>query len=202
MARNRLYQFLYSKVAGLTYVNCAITIGSSGAVTSFSGNLVSSVTLPTNAVGQYQINLNDMYNAVVDYHFALKGPLNATPTAITGLTPGIAYSISTLGSATAAQWTTAGVPTGVTAAVGVVFVAAATSAGTSSAAKSIDSPVASSAIYCGSNSYTSGGLTCTQLLVQCMGPTDSTHPALIPTNPASGSVLSLGFALRSSSITY
>lgn len=202
MARNRLYQFLYSKVAGLTWVNCNIVVGSSGAVTSSSGALISAVTLPTGAVGQYLIRLNDNYNAVVGFEYSIKGPLNATPTAITGITPGLAYSISTLGSATAAQWVTAGVPVGVTAAVGVVFVCAATSAGTSSAAKSIDSPVINCINFCGNNSYTSAGVTSMELLIQCMGPTDATHPALIPTNPASTSVLSLGFWMRSSSVTY
>jgi hypothetical protein len=45
------------------------------------------------------------------------------------LTLGQVYVISTLGDATAAQWTTVGVPAGVTPAAGVAFVAIATGAG-------------------------------------------------------------------------
>lgn len=203
MSNTRKYQFLYSKVPMLTFVDCTITVGSSGAVSSSTGALVNSVTLPTGAVGQYLINLTDNYNAFIDMFSNVKAPISASPTAITALTPGLAYSISTLGSATRAQWTTAGVPTNVTPAVGVFFVAAATSAGASSAAK----PVISSGLYgvvlVGTNTYqTSAGNSAFQILVQCVGPTATADTALIPTNPVSGSVLELGFWLRDSTVAY
>jgi len=61
----------------------------------------------------------------------------------TSLTAGKFYTITSLGDTTAAQWTTAGVPSGTTAAVGVVFKAASTTTigGTTPGTVKVSNPV-------------------------------------------------------------
>ena len=68
----RLYQFLYNKVAMLTLVDLQILVGSSGAVTSFSGNLIKSVV--HTSTGLYTITLTDSFNAFIAASGAMVSP--------------------------------------------------------------------------------------------------------------------------------
>jgi hypothetical protein len=68
----RLFQFQYSSVPMLTLIDAQIVIGASGAVTSFSGNLVSNVT--KTATGVYKIDLKGNLNALIGLSGAMLGP--------------------------------------------------------------------------------------------------------------------------------
>jgi hypothetical protein len=79
---------------------------------------------PNPAVGYAIVQLKGNFNRYIGGFGGAIAPLTSTST--TSLTQGNPYVITTLGNTTAAQWTTAGVPAGITAAVGVAFIAAAT----------------------------------------------------------------------------
>jgi len=81
---------------------------------------------PQPAAGVIVVTLQDNYNAYLGGYAGFVSPLSGS-TITSGLTVGAAYVIVSLGSSTAAQWQTAGLPAQLTPAVGVSFIAAATS---------------------------------------------------------------------------
>lgn len=72
------------------------------------------------AVVQFKNNFNVYLNTLSGYISSTTGSIKIDNSAMTA---GQVYVITTLGNATAAKWTAIGVPAGVTAAVGVSFVA-------------------------------------------------------------------------------
>lgn len=93
----------------------------SGAPTSNNGYLN-----PNPASGYCLIQLNNNYNHFLGLSYVFRSP--ASGASLTSTTAGLAYQIVTLGTTTLAQWQAAGLPAGVTPAVGVSFVAIATGA--------------------------------------------------------------------------
>lgn len=141
-------------------------------------------------------------------------PPNVTATKIdnSALTVGQVYVISTLGNATAAQWATVGVPAGITPAVGVAFVAIATTAGTANTSTSrvmLPSVSATSSVEVVgvSNVMTTSNIASNagqQIILQFLAPTISTGAYVspfIPTAPATGTVVSLGLLFDGSTAT-
>lgn len=90
--------------------------------TAGTGN--DSVTNPNPDTGDVIIQLKQNFNAFLGLRYSFQAPV--TGAALTSVTNHTAYQIVTTGTTTAAQWVTAGVPTGVTAAAGVSFVAITT----------------------------------------------------------------------------
>lgn len=107
------------------------------------------VTNPNPAAGTIIVQLQDNYAKFYSMEFSIRSP-NGTPVAIdaisAALTPGVAYAITTLGDATAAQWLALGVPAGVTPAVGVSFIALVTGSGASSTSRVAPSATAGSLV--------------------------------------------------------
>lgn len=118
MANQRFYQFLYSKDAMLTYLKGSITVGGTGAVTSFAGKGFYSITRST--TGIYFVQLNDNYNAFINFNWHAAGGVTGSNVTDGSFVTGTEYSITAVGTTT---WTTAGFPSGYTPAVGSVFVA-------------------------------------------------------------------------------
>lgn len=91
---------------------------------------------PNPAAGYIYVKLQDSYNGFYGLESMIMSPNSGADVVVTlagaALTVGQAYVISVLGTTTAADWVTLGVPVGTTPAVGVAFVAAATGAGTGS----------------------------------------------------------------------
>lgn len=81
---------------------------------------------PNPAAGYCLVQFNNNYKYFLDEFFVFQSPLSGS--SLTSTTIGLAYVIVTLGTTTAAQWLAAGVPPGVTPAVGVSFIAIATGA--------------------------------------------------------------------------
>lgn len=82
---------------------------------------------PNPAAGTIVIQLVNGYNELLDVDFSiLQQPNSGSAVKIdnSAMTAGVAYTITTLGTATAAKWHAIGVPAGVTPAVGVSFIAA------------------------------------------------------------------------------
>lgn len=90
------------------FMNTSATAGSNDGVTN-----------PNPAAGNILIQLKQNFN--VFYGMAWYSQAVVTGAALTSVTNHVSYQIVTVGTTTAAQWVTAGLPSGVTAAVGVSF---------------------------------------------------------------------------------
>lgn len=167
---------------------------------------------PANGYGMVQLTQN--FNYFLGLHSYSIVPPNATATKIdnTALTIGQAYVISTLGNATAAQWLVVGVPAGVTPAVGVAFIAIATTAGTANTSTSrVMLPTVSATtgievigvtnLSVPSTVATNAGQ---YVYFQFVAPTINTGAYVVPmvaTAPATGSVVSMSLYFDASSVT-
>jgi len=89
---------------------------------------------PNPAAGNILIQMADNYTRLYSMSATFQSPLSGTNLAVnaTALTVGAAYVISVLGTSTAADWLALGVPSGVTPAVGVSFIAKVTGSGSGS----------------------------------------------------------------------
>lgn len=89
------------------------------------------ITNPNPATGTILVQLQDNYNRIYTGGNAIVSPVSGSALKIdnSALTAHVAYIITTLGDATAAQWHALGVPLGVTPAVGGAFIAASVGAG-------------------------------------------------------------------------
>lgn len=159
---------------------------------------------PNPAAGTIVVQLQDNYNKSYSGFHAIVSPVSGTPllVASAGLTVGVAYIIVTLGTTTTAAWHALGVPPGVSPAVGVSFIAAATSAlGTGAveitaaagsgvaSIETVGDPNLSIAPLPSANQGYGA-----QIILQCR----DYAGALVA--PAAGSVISLAFYLSDSSI--
>ncbi len=89
--------------------------------------------------GNILVEFTDNFSRAYPGMFAIVSPVSGSALKIDNgatLTIGSFYTIVIVGNATAAQWRTIGVPAGITPAVGVTFVAAATGAGSGNTASS------------------------------------------------------------------
>ena len=170
------------------------------------------VTNPNPATGFAMIQLAGNFNKHMGTKVSIASPAG-TPVKIDNgatLTLHQIYQITTLGNATAAQWTTVGVPAGVTPAVGVCFVAAATGAGSGNTSTSRVAPPSLSGVTSAeivgsptamantSNSATNGGA---YLYIQFLAPTSASVTTMIPTNPTDLSTIEMQIRMDGSSVT-
>ncbi len=148
---------------------------------------------PNPAAGYALIQFNNNYNYYLGGFSGFVSP--PTGGALTSVTNHSVYIIASVGTTTAAQWLAKGVPAGVTAAVGVAFVAIATGAlGGTGTVKVAGSTGVSSVEAVGNPSLTTnsnigpnGGL---YLLVQFLGQTVSMG-AYTPTGTISAPLLTM-----------
>ena len=160
---------------------------------------------PNPASGTIVIQLADNYNRSFSGFNAIVSPVSGSPllVASAGLTVGVAYIIVSLGTTSVAAWHALGVPAGVTPAVGVSFIAAATSAlGTGA----VEITSAAGSNVCTIETVGDPNLSINpnpnanqgfggQIILQAR------DYAGALTAPANGSVISLAFYLSNSSIT-
>lgn len=109
------------------------------------GNSTPGYPAPTNpnpAAGTLMVQLDGNYTAYRIGHYQFRTVATGTNVAVdsTSLTIGNPYTITVLGTSTAADWLALGLPFGVTATVGASFVALATGAGAGSG--QVQAPVA------------------------------------------------------------
>ena len=162
--------------------------------TASSGN-------PNPAAGLIVVQFAVAFAGFISFLQSRISPLSGTNVNVTsGLTQYAAYCITAVGTTTAAQWQTLGLPANVTPAVGATFIAATSSAGSGTgvvqAIKATGSGVNAVEVFgtlgagmLGLPVNSGGG----QIILACFAPTSSsvTTPAL--TAPADGSYISLGF---------
>lgn len=92
--------------------------------TTQTPGIVNGVTNPNPVAGYAVITFKNNFNYYLGGFSGQITPLTSTST--TSLTTGHVYVITVVGTTTVAQWQTAGLPQGITPAVGVAFVAIAT----------------------------------------------------------------------------
>lgn len=160
---------------------------------------------PNPASGYALIQFNNNFNKCLGAFVSVISPLAGSD--LTAVTAGLAYVITALGTATAAQWLAAGVPAGVTPAVGVSFIAIASVTIGGSAMVKVPgvSGIVSAEIVGDPNLSINnaqidpnGGA---YLLVQFLGATNSSTTTLIPTAPAATSVVEMSVFFDGSSVT-
>lgn len=122
-----------------TLVTSSTITGSSPTATTQQSMGIKSITRL--AAGQYQIQLDDNYVSLLNFSANFSCPVTGSSVAGGSFVTATVYQILTLGTTTQAQWVTAGVPSGVTAAIGVVFKAAGAGAG-SGTVKALTGPTA------------------------------------------------------------
>ncbi len=194
MANKRLYQFLFSPNPMLTEADASVLIGSTGAVTSASGNLIQSVT--RTGVGTYRITLKQPFNAFYDMSASLTETVTGGALAVdavsAALSIGTTYQITTVGDATAAQWLALGVPSGTTIAVGVPFTALATGNGAAGTArvKAVAPSTIATVELAGNANLTVNNNTTPHILIQCLAPS-FTAGAYTPTGTVSQPTLTM-----------
>lgn len=154
--------------------------------TPATGNLIT-------AAGLIQVLLNQAYPGFILASASIQSP--NTGSSLTSLTAGVGYIINALGTTTAAQWVTAGLPVGVTPAIGCAFVAAASASlggtGTVQAA-GVSGTLAIEALGLpgATSNPSSGGASC---LLHALSSTNSSTTTLIGAAPADGSIITLQF---------
>lgn len=163
------------------------------------------ITNPNPASGTIVVQLQDNYNRSFSGFNAIISPASGASllVASAGLTVGVAYIITILGTTTTAQWNALGVPAGVTPAVGVSFIAKATSATGTGAVQitaAAGSGVASIETVGDPNLSIAPSPTAnqgfgSQIILQCR----DYAGAIVA--PAAGTVISLSFYLSNSSVT-
>lgn len=193
-------------------VDCKITIGSSGAVSAFAGQGIKGVSHV--AAGVYQVQFMDNYAAFLSLESSAYGTVTGSALDPNTATPGSLYQITTVGTT---NWVTAGIPAGITPAVGMTFaLLAAPTAATGRVKVYVPSAISNiqplgdpnAGVSTSGQSKTGGffsnqPLNSTQggyIAIVCEAATSSSVTTLIPTNPASGEVLKLSILLNNSSV--
>lgn len=164
------------------------------------------------AAGYYQLFLSDAYNRYYGGFSGFVTAVSGTPILVTtGTTQGLAYVIVSVGSTTLDQWQKLGLPTGVTPAVGVAFIAKATTTATGTGV--IEVPSANGSGVTGvevvgdpnltlAPNTASGAPACNPyIILRTVGPTASGDTTPIAKQPADGCVFGLSTYLSSSIIT-
>lgn len=191
MANSYFQQFWFSKIRMPVELIAQASIGAAGVVSSSSGGGIASIT--HKGTGLYEIKLQDTYYKFQSFNFSSSGSVTGAAVAGGAFVAGTLYQIVSLGNTTQAQWVTAGVPSGVTARVGLPFVAAAVGAGTGTVKALTTSGVAFAEVAANPQ-FTVTALPYPYLLVSCY---DSAG-ALV--DPASGSTLYFDAIFQNSSV--
>lgn len=193
--RNFANSRIYSGHVMPVLIDCSINIGASGAVGTVTGPYIKSVT--RQAAGVYQIQVQPNFSRFYIGNAQMVSPQTvAAAVDPNTLSPGAIVRISTVGDT---NWSSAGLPAGVTAAVGVSFVLSAAPAAGTGRVKLVGNSgidrvelVGDPNLTCApmvANSPAAGAI----ILLQCLA---SGSPA----DPADGSILKVSMLFSNSSI--
>jgi len=156
------------------------------------------------AAGVYKITLTDRYFKFLGFDASLSGILG-TQVAIASAVNGTPYVIKTIGTSAQADWVLAGMPAGVTAAVGVPFTAvtaASGSTGTGYVAPIITNAVTDVRIYGIPDTTINPAVgTDPYLYIQTLSATNSSTTTQIATAPTDGTVVRFRLMVRNSNLT-
>lgn len=165
---------------------------------------------PNPAAGFIYVQLQDNFYSYLYGCSQIQAASGSNVNVTSGLTQYKPYVITALGTTTAAAWVTLGLPIGTTAAVGVAFIAATSSAGTGTGTVALSGVSGITSIEVVGNpdlminssaAQVSGSPSGSYIIYQCLAPTSSSVTTLIPTAPAAGSTITLGLYMSNSSVT-
>lgn len=183
------------------------TSATPGAGSSNPQTLNTPIINPNPASGTIIVQLQDNYSRSYTGDHSFVSPLSGSALAIdsgsAALTAGSAYVITTLGTASLAQWQAIGVPKGVTPAVGVSFIALVTGSGAVSTSRVMAPTAAGSGIASIETVGDPNGSISPSILAQGFGAQlilECRSFAGSIAAPADGTVISLSFLLSNSSI--
>ena len=194
MANRFFQQFFLSLNHQPVFLEGSVVIGATGAVGTVKGSGLLSVTRLS--AGVYQLIFEDDYNRYLGGFTGFVSPVTGSNVSGGSFVTGTLYVITALGTTTTAQWVAAGVPAGITPAVGVAFVATGAGAGTGTV-KAVAASGIMNVEVAGDSNLTSYNQTPGQgaiLLLCCR----NSSGAL--TDPAQGSVLGFAAFFRNSSV--
>lgn len=173
--------------------------------TSSTPGSVNGFLNPNPALGFAQVIFKNNFNFYLGGFSGQITPLTSTST--TSTTANSVYVITALGTATLAQWQTAGLPMGFTPAVGQAFVAKATGSIGGSATVGVPGvQVAPIISIVGDPNMTIANAAISpnagaRVMLQFSGPTAAGNTALVATNPADGTTVGMTFKFDASSVT-
>lgn len=198
-------------VAGTTIASIASSgsiILSAATSSSTTGSITyQGVGSPNPAAGYIYVQLQDTYNTYLFGGAGFVAPLSGSSINVTtGVTAGLAYVITSLGTTTNAQWNVLGVPANITPAVGVSFIAPLTTTATGSGTIQVPATAASNIdhievignanlmnsngafVQAANSAVPNNGM---QFVLAC-------YKANAKTAPANGTVIGLTFGLNNS----
>ena len=151
------------------------------------------------AAGYIHVKLSSQFYGYVGGYSGFVTPVSGTPINVTtGVTIHQPYIIASVGTTTPANWTTLGVPAGLTPTAGQSFIALATASVPGTGI--IEAPLASgSGVYyidmIGDPNQMPTATGGADLLMRVMGPTSTSNPTPVATAPADGTVIGLRFVM-------
>lgn len=194
MANRRFTQFFYTPHAMPVLIDCNVAIGATGAVGTLKGPGVASITRQSQGI--YLIRLQDNYNKCFNVQASFEAPVTGSDVPDGSFSVGTTYIITAVGTT---DWTAAGLPAGLTAAVGMSFKAATIGGAGTGTAKAVGSSGIFAVEMVGDPNLeiaptvpagTVGGY----LTVKCLNASGAA------TDPASGSKMHLMIYLSNSSV--
>ena len=193
MANRYFTQFFYTPHKMPVMLDMNVAIGATGAVGTLKGPGIYGVTRL--GTGIYQIKLQDNYNKFFKLDWNLEAPVTGSAVNDGSFSVGTVYQITTVGTT---DWTAAGLPAGLTAAVGMVFKAATIGGAGTGAAKALGTSGIFAVEVVGNpqlmlaptGSANIGGI----ITIKCLNASGAA------TDPADGSVLFLDLYLSNSSV--
>lgn len=198
MSNSRLQQFFYTKRAAPVQIDLKIPIGATGAVGTVVGPGVTSVT--RTAAGVYKILFADDYNALLNFYWSSVGPSAGTGSSVPdgSFSVGTTYVITAVGNTT---WSD--LPSGITAAVGMVFTATVVGGAGTGTAKAVAIPGITQIqlLGAGLTLYSTTPSTGGTQYIRCLAPTNSSTTTLVATDPTNTEILYLTFLFSNSSLS-
>lgn len=162
---------------------------------------------PNPAAGYALVQFKNNFNVYLGGFSGFGSPVSGTPINVTtGTTLGLAYIIVSVGTTSVAQWQKLGLPPGITPAVGVSFIAKATTTATGTGVIEVpsNSGILSSEVIGNPNLSINSAIGANAgqyVLVQFLGATDASTTTLIPKAPADNSVAGMSFWFDGSTVT-
>lgn len=194
MANTRFTQFYYTKHMMPVQIDGNVVIGATGAVGTTIGPGISSVTRL--AVGTYRVKFLDNYFKFYAFSGGFQSPVTGSSVPDGSFIANTVYQITAVGTT---NWTAAGLPAGLTAAVGMIFKAANVGGAGTGTVKALGSSGVSSIDVAGNPQLElspSGAANMgAYITIQCF---DAAGAAV---DPADTSVMFLKFLLSNSSVT-
>lgn len=196
-----------SGIPALTTIASIVDSGSITLSAATSTSTTGSITYqavgnPNPAAGYILVQLQDNYNTYLGGYSGFSPTVSGTPINVTtGVTAGLVYVIVSLGTTTVAQWNKIGVPTNVTPAVGVSFVAPVTTTATGTGVIEVPKSTGSGIDHIESignpnlmnstGAYIAGNGNGMQLILAC-------YKNTVLTAPTDGTVIGMNFYLNNS----